>query len=73
MISELPLAFITMAFFAAGLLCGLVTWLLLRGTHLDAGVAFGWGAVLGPIGIGVAAVLVWRWRRDTALSSPAPW
>jgi hypothetical protein len=62
-----------MVFFAIGLLCGLVTWLLLRETDLDAVVAFGWGAALGPIGIGLAAVLAWRARRGAPAVPPDLW
>ena len=48
------LATLSFIFFTIGAICGLVSMAVLAKTKVPRSTAFGWGAVLGPIGLVVA-------------------
>ncbi len=70
---DLAIAVVTLAVLAIGLVMGLIAMVIAANSSLDRTVAFGWGAVLGPIGVIVVLVLVNRSHRVHPTADPSTW
>ena len=71
--AAIGLIFLMLLTLGVGALTGLIAVLVTRShrDRLDAATSFGWGAVLGPIGIGVV-VAVCRTKRQAPVAATRP-
>ena len=67
------LSALTVFLLLSGCTCGLASALILRKTDLDRHVAFGWGAILGPLGVSIALVIARRRRSTLKQGVVLPW
>jgi hypothetical protein len=66
-VGEAALIVGTLVCLVLGSICGLVTLVMLSETSVSKLTAFGWGAVLGPVGIVLAIAMISRSSGGTRL------